>query len=100
MKKVLRYLNVQWLLIQWYLLLVFHFRKLKIYPKGDGGEQGKSLSLYLILVSKNIAPARRLGAWAEFKLLLKNQKHGNDIERKSKININTVTWMAPFWQVI
>ncbi|XP_071918547.1 uncharacterized protein [Coffea arabica] len=53
-----------------------HHWKLRLCPKGDFGQEGKCLSLYLELVESE--PATRI--YADYKFQLKNQESGEDFE--------------------
>jgi len=59
------------------------FRRIKVYPKGNGDGKGNSLSVFLELVDGGKLPPKKT-VWAEYKLRVLDQRHDNHVEKTSK----------------
>lgn len=65
-----------------FLTVIIGCRELKVHPKVNGAEKGKSLSLYL--KAQDLPPKRKV--YVEFKLRLLNQLNRNHKEEKGMLS--------------
>lgn len=65
--------------------MFLHFRKIRIYPRGNGDGKGNSVSAFLSLDESTLPPDTKVFVKFILRVIAQNQTKDSRVERESKI---------------